>query len=262
MKKICILMICFILMCFVSVPALASDEYTNADELYQAWCDDLPDYITGVWSTDGSYCNLTFGIREDVNVEAVKAEILALVKDDTTVSFAVQKYSYKELEKINDELHAYFLGQKNDVDYGLVSMGIYTKENLVHIEILEAKKNDPVTVGFVEEVFEKYGDAISITYAENYVYLYTTGTVPAISDPSSFTMWISIVAAAVLFLTAALVYVKKRQPVVVLETACGAEATEAHSISVREAETMVRDSNMAVPDALEQKIIQEITKTK
>ncbi len=261
MKKICVFMVCFILMWCVSVPVFASDEYANADELYQAWCDDLPDYITGVWSTDGSYYNLTFGIREDADVKAVKEEILTLVKDDTTVSFAVQKYSYKELKKINDELLAYFPSPENDVDYGLISMGVYVKENLIRIEILEAKKKDPVTVSFVEEISEKYGDAVSIIYGENYVEL-TTGTGLAISDSSSFAMWISIVTAVVLFLTAILAYVKKKQSVMVAETVCGAEVTESRPISAREAEAMVRDSDMAVPDTLEQKIIQEITKTK
>ena len=50
-------------MCAVSVPVFAADEYASAEELYKAWYLDLPDYITGVWSTDGGSYNLTFGIR-------------------------------------------------------------------------------------------------------------------------------------------------------------------------------------------------------
>ena len=106
MKKICVILLVVLLMCSVSVPVFAADEYANADALYQAWYGNLPDYITGVWSTDGSQYNLTFGIRADADVKAVKKEILALVKDDKSVSFAVQKYSYNELKAINDELLA------------------------------------------------------------------------------------------------------------------------------------------------------------
>ena len=184
MKKICALIICVILMCSVSIPVFAADKYANADELYQAWYNDLPDYITGVWSTDGSQYNLTFGIRADADVKAVKKEILALVKDDKSVSFAVQKYSHNELKAINDELLAYFPSPENDVDYGLVGMGVYVRENMVQVEILEAKKNDPVTVAFVKEITERYGDAVRIIYGENYVQT-TIGITPGITDTSS-----------------------------------------------------------------------------
>ena len=63
MKKICVILSVVLLMCSVSVPVFAVDEYANADALYQAWYGNLPEYITGVWSTDGSQYNLTFGIR-------------------------------------------------------------------------------------------------------------------------------------------------------------------------------------------------------
>jgi len=258
MKKICVLLLFVLLMCSVSIPVFAADVYANAGELYQSWGDNRPDYIAGVWSTDGSQHNLTFGIRADADVNTVKEEILSLVKDDASVSFAVHKYSYSELKAINDELLAYFPSPENDVDYGLVSMGVYEMENMVQIEILEAKKNDPVTVGFVEEITEKYGDAVSITYVENYVQLYTTETFPDISDSSSFAMWISIVTAFVLFLTAILAYVKKRQSVMVMEAVGGKAVTEPEPISVKEVETMIRDSGEAVPDTLEQKILWKI----
>ena len=232
MKKICVILSVVLLMCSVSVPVFAADEYANADALYQAWYGNLPDYITGVWSTDGSQYNLTFGIRADADVKAVKKEILALVKDDKSVSFAVQKYSYNELKAINDELLAYFPSPENDVDYGLVSMGVYEMENMVQIEILEARKDDPVTVAFVKEITEKYGDAVRIAYAENYVQT-TIGIDSTIPDPSSPEVWFIIAAAVLLCFMGILVYVKKRQSTLVLQTAGGAAVTAGRDAQLR-----------------------------
>ncbi|MBQ3257904.1 MAG: hypothetical protein IJA67_10900 [Oscillospiraceae bacterium] len=261
MKKICVLLAFVLLMCSVSVPVFAADEYANADALYQAWYGNLPDYITGVWSTDGSQYNLTFGIREDADVKAVKKEILALVKDDKSVSFAVQKYSYNELKAINDELLAYFPSPENDADYGLVSMGVYDMENMVQVEILEARKDDPVTVAFIKEITEKYGDAVRITYGENYVHT-TIGIDSTIPDKSSPAVWFSIAAAVLLCFMGILVYVKKRQSTLVLQTAGGAAVTASEPLSVKEVETMIRDSGETVPDALTQKIMQKIDNAK
>ena len=263
MKKICVILSVVLLMCSVSVPVFAADEYANADALYQAWYGNLPDYITGVWSTDGSQYNLTFGIRADADVKAVKKEILALVKDDKSVSFAVQKYSYNELKAINDELLAYFPSPENDADYGLVSMGVYEMENMVQIEILEARKNDPVTVAFIKKITEKYGDAVRIAYAENYVQTQTTiGIDSAIPDKSSPEVWFIIAAAVLLGFMGMLVYVKKKQSAVVLQTAGGAAVTASEPLSVKEVESMVRDSGETVPDTLTQKIMQKIDNTK
>ena len=261
MKKICVILSVVLLMCSVSVPVFAADEYANADALYQAWYGNLPDYITGVWSTDGSQYNLTFGIRADADVKAVKKEILALVKDDKSVSFAVQKYSYNELKAINDELLAYFPSPENDADYGLVSMGVYEMENMVQIGILEARKNDPVTVAFVKEIKEKYGDAVRIAYAENYVQT-TIGIDSTIPDPSSPEVWFIIAAAVLLCFMGVLVYMKKKQSTVVLQTAGGAAVTASEPLSVKDVERMVRDSGETVPDTLTQKIMQKIDNTK
>ena len=261
MKKICVILSVVLLMCSVSVPVFAADEYANADALYQAWYGNLPDYITGVWSTDGSQYNLTFGIRADADVKAVKKEILALVKDDKSVSFAVQKYSYNELKAINDELLAYFPSPENDADYGLVSMGVYEMENMVQIGILEARKNDPVTVAFVKEITEKYGDAVRSTYSENYAQT-TVEIDPAIPDPSSPEVWFIIAAAVLLCFMGVLVYMKKKQSTVVLQTAGGAAVTSSEPLSVKDVERMVRDSGETVPDTLTQKIMQKIDNTK
>jgi len=257
MKKMGVILAVVLLLCSVSVPVFAAEEYANADALYQAWYGNLPDYITGVWSTDGSQDNLTFGIRADADVKAVQKEILSLVRDDKSVSFAVQKYSYNELKAINDELLAYFPGPENDVDYGLVSMGVYQMENMVQIGILEARKDDPLTAAFVKEITEKYGDAVRITYSENYAQP-TVEIAPAISEPSSHEAWFILAAAVLLCFMGVLLYRKR----VVLQTAGGAAVTVSEPLSAKDVERMIRDSGETVPDTLTQKIMQKIDNTK
>ena len=66
MKKVIIsLMIAlFLCTCVFTVAAQENGIYESAGELYEAWMrqNGVPDYISGVWSTDGGSVNLTFGL--------------------------------------------------------------------------------------------------------------------------------------------------------------------------------------------------------
>ena len=111
-----------------------------------------PDYITGVWSSDGGMENLTFGITKDEKGEAGKQEILELVENDSTVTFEYQNYSHKELWDIQLALTS-SLGDET----GAYGIGIYEMENHVHIDIDESNPNSKA---FMAECFEAYGDRI------------------------------------------------------------------------------------------------------
>lgn len=141
--------------------------YKTAGELYQAWCDgsaQQPDYICGVWSSDGGFDNLTFGIQNTDEGNLGKQEMLDLIEDDSSVSFEYQKYSVNYLNQINDEILPYF-----EQDVGLISLGVYVMENHVGVEILESRKKDAETKSFVKELEAKYGDAVCVTFAENHI---------------------------------------------------------------------------------------------
>ena len=103
MKKLAFILAVVMLMLSLCATALADGEYATAFDLYQAWFaqngyeNPYPDYISGVWSADGSMDHFVFGVTDDERGEAGKAEILRLVADDTTVDFAYQNYSYAEL---------------------------------------------------------------------------------------------------------------------------------------------------------------------
>ena len=59
MKKIFTLILTIVFICSCSIIASAAEsKYNTAGELYEAWCENLPDYICGVWSTDGGANNL------------------------------------------------------------------------------------------------------------------------------------------------------------------------------------------------------------
>jgi len=168
MKKTAGILLMLILFCMGGITVLAESAiYKTAGDLYQAWCDgsaQMPDYLCGVWSSDGGSENLTFGIQNTDEGNLGKQEILDLVEDDSSVSFVYQKYSESYLNQIQDEIFPYF-----EKDLGLVSSGVYVMENHVGIEIHKGRKNDDATKQMIKELEAKYGDAISITYAEGYV---------------------------------------------------------------------------------------------
>ena len=60
-------------------------------DLFHHWCTDgYPDYVTGIWSTDGSSYNLTLGVTNDAAGEAGKQEILDQIEDDASVAFVTK----------------------------------------------------------------------------------------------------------------------------------------------------------------------------
>ena len=62
MKKIITFVFTIFLICLCSVAVSAEEaKYNTAGDLYEAWCDNLPDYICGVWSTDGGTNNYKGG---------------------------------------------------------------------------------------------------------------------------------------------------------------------------------------------------------
>lgn len=139
--------------------ALAEGDYPTAGDLYQAWFQQngyehpYPDYITGVWSANGTEQHLVFGITKDERGVAGKDEILRLVADDSTVSFAYQSYSYNELLAVQQEITP-LMGDPS----GIYACGIYDMENVVKISIDESS---PQAEPLMEELFARFGDKIS-----------------------------------------------------------------------------------------------------
>lgn len=157
MKKT--LLVSLILTLILSVTALADNEYATAGDLYQAWYAEngyenpYPDYITGVWSADGSMDCLVFGVTGDERGEAGKEQILRLVADDSTVEFAYQTYSYAELLAIQREIEP-LMGD----EYGAYACGVYDMENVLKISIDET---NPKAEEFMADLFARHGDRVA-----------------------------------------------------------------------------------------------------
>lgn len=138
----------------------ASGVYAHAGALYQAWmaarensdASPYPDYICGVWSTDGSMEHLTFALTKDEAGEAGKEEILSLIADDSTASFTYQSYSYSELLELMLVLRSR-LGSET----GAYGIGIDEEENCICIAIDLANANSEA---FMEECFTQYGNRV------------------------------------------------------------------------------------------------------
>ena len=162
MKKYLIVLfsVLFIFSCTVAVSAEEA-QYRDAGELYEAWAENLPDYICGVWSTDGGYSNLTFGIQNNEAGNTGKQRMLDLIENDSSITFVYQEYSRNYLLQIQREIDEYM-----KLDLGLVSTGLYDTRNCIELGILENRKNDADTQTMIKEITDKYGNAVSVTYTD------------------------------------------------------------------------------------------------
>ena len=160
MKKwlVLIFSVLVIFSCAVAVSA-EEEKYNNAGELYEAWAENLPDFICGVWSTDGGMINLTFGIQNNEAGNAGKQKMLDLIKDDSTITFVYQQYSRNYLLRIQQEIDGYM-----QLDLGLISTGVDDIRNCVELGILEERKADAKTKAMIREITNQYGDAVAVGY--------------------------------------------------------------------------------------------------
>ena len=256
MRKIIAIMISILIFCLGGIAVSAETAmYETAGDLYRAWCEgsvQRPDYICGVWSTDGGDTNLTFGIQKTDEGKRGKQEILDMIVDDSTVTFEYQKYSEYYLYQINEEIIPYF--QK---DLGMVSCGVYVMENRVEIEIHKDRKNDPATKEMVKEFKEKYGDAVHIEYGDFYV---TTTLEEVKTDSNNTTLILAAAAFVLLAITAAFAVWKARTAAV--QTNAGTVTTSSAGYSAKAVESMVKESAVSVSSELDARIMESIDEIK
>ena len=132
-------------------------KYATMGDLYQAWggYEGYPDYICGVWSTDGGMSNMTVAVTKDKAGERGKEEILSLLENPNSVTFTYQSYSYQELQKVNEAVVKRMIAG----DRSIVACGIYEMENKVHISVLETAENAEETA---QKLVKTYGDKVMV----------------------------------------------------------------------------------------------------
>ena len=249
MKKIFALITLLIFACTLTVSATT---YRNAGELRQSWGDNFPDYICGVWSTDGGSSNLTFGIQNNEAGEAGKQEILELVEDDFSVSFVYQEFTRNYLYQIFQDLHQYF-----QEDIGLVVLSLDDFENCVELEILDNRQSDPKTQSAVAKIIEKYGNAVSVKFIDER--LMPTAQAGEVG-PMEFmrygqeSMMLFLTAIALLMCVVLVIVVRKKM---LLQTHNGATVSPDQP-SFKEVERMVEKFQCNIPSDLKQKVMTAI----
>ena len=132
-------------------------KYATMGDLYQAWGGyaGYPDYICGVWSTDGGMSNMTVAVTKDKAGERGKEEILSLLENPNSVTFTYQSYSYQELQEVNEAIVSRMMAG----DQSIVACGIYEMENKVHISVLETAENAEKTA---QKLVKPYGDKVTV----------------------------------------------------------------------------------------------------
>ena len=239
--------------CTVSVCA-AEAQYSTAGDLYEAWCSNLPDYICGVWSTDGGTTNLTFGIQNNASGNAGKQKILELIENDSSVTFVYQEFSRNYLLQMQKEIDGYF-----EKDLGLISTGLDDINNCIVLGIYIERKDNADTQNMIDEITAKYGKAVSVEYTDqliftvgenepNYAWLALTKQPP---------MFMSMIMMILLMIGVVFVIAIRRK-MLILQTNHGTTVATTLPPSAKDVEDMVKQSNYSVPSDLRQKVMDMI----
>lgn len=255
MRKLFLLIFSLFLICTCTMSAWASEaKYSTAGALYEAWHNQLPDYICGVWSTDGGTTNLTFGIQNNEAGNAGKQEILELVSNDSSVTFVYQEFSRNYLLKIQKEIDGYFAK-----DLGLISTGLDDINNCIVLGIYIERKDNADTQNMIDEITAKYGKAVSVEYTDqliftvgeddpNYAWLALTKQPP---------MFMSMIMMILLMIGVVFVIAIRRK-MLILQTNHGTTVSTTRLPSAKDVEDMVKHSNYPVPSDLKQKVMNMI----
>ena len=221
----------------MALGGMVDGKYATMGDLYQAWggYEGYPDYVCGVWSTDGGMTSMTVAVTDDEAGEEGKQEILSLLASPNTVVFTTQKYSYRELQEVMDSIVAQ-MGNGSPI----VSCGVYEMDNKVHASVLETAEN---AQKIARELAEKHGDKLMVELGSEII-LDTTSSQAAVSKKG----W-GLVAAAALLLTGLTFAFKLPARV----TNIGKVVTETKPTRVQ-VESALRESAETPPDRVEEAI--------
>lgn len=261
MKKIIVLLFSLLFITMCTVTCFADAPYSSAHELFSEYFsgyDNLPDYICGIWSTDGGEKNLTFAIQDTDEGNAGKLEILELVEDDSTVSFVYQKYSYNYLCRVQEELLPYL-----QMNIGIVASGVYPYENCVKLTVREKDRNSDAIVTALAEIKATYGDVVLIEYLDGEIVFTDRDSglrvpfSPDLPKHSTSPFFFAGIAILALFSVTAFFFVFRKKAL--LQTNSG-KTVSTEPVTNKEIEAMVKSSNAQFPADLDEKIMNDIEK--
>lgn len=264
------LCVCFLFLVPLNVSAKEIDSFENAGALYEYWTskDCLPSYITGVWSSDGGYTNLTFGVTNDEAGQKGAKQILALVADDSTVAIAYQTYALYYLYDIQAEVEKYL-----EDDIGFKAVGAYFSTNRIEVDVEQKRIDDPETTAVISALTEKFGNAIFFKFT-NAEYKLTIGNAngPAsgfhnqIINPinnqsnSNMPLLFAMSAMSVVCLVALFLSEYKRRKLLVLLTNTGTVTVRQSKLSYKAVEAAIINASSTPSAATDSAIQNAITR--
>lgn len=261
MRRLFLLILCALLMiCGANRASALEGVYEDAGALYAAWVREeaVPDYITGVWSTDGTDNHLTFGLLLGEAGDYGCREILSLVSDDTTVAFVRQIYSRNDLYRIQEEVvDAYF-----EAGLGMVTAGVRERENRLCFEVHRDYAENADTQEMIQTVMAQYGNAVYFTYVDTDPEL-VTGTQPpaqpgpilGMASPRNLAIPYGLCGLCLAFLA----FLQMRRHHLLAATAEGCAVMEGKkSLTKREVEAAIRNADCKPSDALDRRVMDAI----
>jgi len=258
---------------------MENGKFATAEELYQYWMGSYdgdpskspyPDYICGVWSTNGDESQLTFAVTKDEAGEKGKQEILDLVADDETIAFTYQSYSYSELLAVHLDLSEN-LGKVAD-SYGF---GIHDMENCVVVNMnLESEE----AIAFAKEYTGKYQDRIRFEAGGNFSLtigqddllqtydagLYeetgtlTTGVTGGMGGTKSGLLYFAIAFVLALAVAAVVMVVKNRAKTAAMQTDAGTITTSQTGVRKKDVIKAVENQVYEPKEQLKADIMEKI----
>ena len=263
MKKITVLFTSLLLVFSLCFSSSAEAVFETAGELYQSWAgvDSFPSYVCGVWSTNGGSDNLTIAVLKTKEGENGKAEILGLVKDDSTVTFAYGEYSRDYLTQTLNEITELF---KTSEEHGIVAVALLDKENRLELTVIDKYENNKESKETLENLKSQYGDVFIINYAKEPIIsediAYTTSTDISIHDDKHTPNYTNIVLLIILIFSVTFMVVRKRRQAL-LKTTTG-EVMTTEKLSDNEIESLIKNSYITYPQELDNKISEAINNIK
>ena len=256
MKKITALIMSILLLFSFCFCCNAETVFKTAGELYQSWAgiDNYPDYVCGVWSTNGGPDYLTIAVLDTKEGEMGKAEILELVENDSTVTFAYGEYSRDYLTHTLNEVTKLF---KTNEEHGIVGAALLDRENRIELTVIEEYEYNIKSKETLDNLKSQYGDVFIINYAKEPVFSeeFVSSTDISIHDDRHTPDFSTFVLLLILVFSVAFMVVRKRRQSL-LKTTTG-EVITSTGLSENEIEKLVKNSDIIYPNELD-KIISDV----
>ena len=266
MKRISTVVIAVFLLLSFTLPCCAHVKYDTAYDLFQVWSGPqaFPDYVSGVWCTDGNTSNLTIAVLKNDEGEKGKEEILELIEDDSSVTFTYGQYSRNYLTYVQKEVDKHF---KNHEEHGLIGTALLEKEGKIGLHILKEYKDNKKTGELLTDLTSQYGDIFTLTYGDAFIEQDISITTNELIAPiennnvhRNYPSLSTIVLVLILISSIAFMIVRKKRAKA-MRTNSG-EIVTSTAFTEKQVEQEIENASIHYPQTLDTKISEKIDEIK